>query len=52
MMPDIGALIFHISPEAKRQGLDPIGYSKILYKLPAPKATKLKKGRALTARLR
>jgi hypothetical protein len=24
-MPDIGAIIFHIFPEAKRQGTDPIG---------------------------
>lgn len=46
-MPDIGALIFHISPEAKKEGLDPIGYTKILYKLPLPKATKLKTGKAL-----
>ena len=47
-MPDIGAMIFHISPEAKRQGADPIAYTKVLYKLPLPKATKFTVGRHRT----
>ncbi len=49
-MPDIGAMIFHIFPEAKRQGLDPIVHTKILYKLPVPTATKFKAGRTLAAK--
>ena len=40
-------MIFHIFPEAKRQRLDPVAYTKVLYKLPVPKATRLKAGRTL-----
>jgi hypothetical protein len=46
-MPDIGALIFHVCPDAKQQGLDPVAHTKILYKLPVPRSTKLKVGKAL-----
>jgi len=45
LIPDIGAIIFHIFPEAKRQGLDPIAYTKVLYKLPLPRATTFEVGR-------
>jgi hypothetical protein len=50
-MPDIGAIIFHIFPEAKRQRADPIAYTKILYKLPVPKSTKFREGRALAGKV-
>jgi hypothetical protein len=46
-MPDIGALIFHINPEAKKKGLDAIAFSKLLYRLPAPQANKFQVGRKL-----
>jgi hypothetical protein len=46
-MPDVGALIFHINPEAKRLGLDPIAFTKLLYKLPTPKVNKFEVGKTL-----
>jgi hypothetical protein len=47
LMPDIGALIFHVSPEAKQRGLDPIAFTKLLYRLPSPKVNKFELGRRL-----
>jgi len=46
-MPDIGALIFHVNSEAKRLGLDPIAFTKLLYKLPTPKVNKFEVGKRL-----
>jgi hypothetical protein len=48
LMPDIGALIIHVNPEAKRRGLDPIAFTKLLYKLPTPKVSKFEVGRRLS----
>jgi len=47
LMPDIGALIFHISSDAKKQGADPIAFTKLLYKLPAPRVNKFERGKKL-----
>ena len=43
-MPDIGALMFHVNPGAKKRGLDPIAFTKILYALPKPEETKFQAG--------
>jgi hypothetical protein len=48
LMPDIGALIFHVNPQAKRFGLDPIAFTKLLYRLPAPKVNKFEIGKRLS----
>jgi hypothetical protein len=47
LMPDVGALILHIDPEAKKRGLDPIAFTKLLYKLPTPKVNKIEVGKKL-----
>jgi hypothetical protein len=47
LMPDVGALIFHISPEAKTRGLDPIAFTKLVYKLPTPRVNKFEVGKKL-----
>ena len=41
MLPDIGAVVISVDPEAKRAGEDPIGLRKFIYKLPPVKVTKL-----------
>lgn len=41
MIPDIGAMVLEVTPDAKRQGFDPVHVQKILYPLPAVKPTKL-----------
>jgi hypothetical protein len=43
MVPDIGAIVVHIDPEAKKRGLDPIRIQKFLYQLPSLVAHKFKK---------
>lgn len=40
MIPDIGALLIHVDPAAKKAGLDPIRIEKRLYQLPAVKSIK------------
>jgi hypothetical protein len=47
LMPDIGALIFHISSEAKKHGVDPIAFTKMLYRLPTPRVNKFERGKKL-----
>lgn len=47
LMPDIGALIFHINPEGKKHGIDPIAFTKLLYRLPTPKVNKFEVGKRL-----
>ena len=47
LMPDIGALIFHVSPDAKKQGADPIAFTKLLYRLPAPRVNQFEVGKKL-----
>ena len=47
LMPNIGAVVLHVSPEAKKRGLDPICFTKILYPLPKPKETKFQAGAKL-----
>jgi hypothetical protein len=44
LMPNIGAIVLHVSPEAKRLGLDAICFTKLLYALPKPEETKFKAG--------
>jgi hypothetical protein len=46
-MPDIGALIFHVGSDAKKQGADPIAFTKLLYRLPAPRVNKFERGKKL-----
>jgi hypothetical protein len=43
MLPDIGAIICTVDPEAKKRGEDPIAIRKILYSLPEVKTTKLRR---------
>jgi hypothetical protein len=40
MVPDIGSVIIHIDPEAKKRGEDPIRIQKFLYPLPTLEAHK------------
>lgn len=47
LMPDIGAIVFHVNPQAKKDGMDPIAFTKLLYQLPNPKVNKLAVGRRL-----
>lgn len=47
LMPNIGAIVLHVSPEAKKFGLDPICFTKLLYALPKPEETKFKAGSRL-----
>lgn len=47
LMPDIGALIFHVGSDAKKQGADPIAFTKLLYRLPAPRVNKFERGKKL-----
>lgn len=47
LIPDIGALIFHIGPDLKKQGADPIAFTKLLYRLPAPRVNKFERGKKL-----
>jgi len=47
LIPDIGALIFHINPEGKKHGIDPIAFTKLLYRLPTPKVNKFEVGKRL-----
>jgi hypothetical protein len=49
IMPDIGALVFHVNPQAKRKGMDPIAVTKLLYPLPTPRVNKLALGRVLAS---
>ena len=47
LMPNLGAIILHINPEAKRRGLDPVSLTKMLYAMPKPRETRLEAGRKL-----
>ena len=44
LMPNIGAIVLHINPEAKKRGLDPVCFTKMLYSLPKPEETKFQAG--------
>lgn len=43
MVPDVGAIVIHIDPEAKKKGLDPIRVQKFLFSLPSLEAHKFSK---------
>jgi hypothetical protein len=45
MLPDIGALLVTVDPEAKRAGEDPISIRKFLYPLPSVSTTKLRRAK-------
>jgi Calcineurin-like phosphoesterase len=45
MIPDIGAIIVTVDPEAKRAGEDPISIRKILYPMPVVGTTKLRRAK-------
>lgn len=44
LMPNIGAIVLHINPEAKKRGLDPVCFTKVLYALPKPEKTQFQAG--------
>jgi len=44
LMPNLGAIILHINPQAKKRGLDPVCFTKILYQMPKPKETRFEAG--------
>jgi len=49
LMPNLGAIVLHINAEAKKRGLDPIAFTKLLYPMPRPKETTFQAGAKLKA---